>query len=211
MNRPNAALAGLVLTLALAGVARAQGATCPPGLPPGVYCGSKDATDLTAGAYKLDASHTAIMAAVSHIGYGYSLFRFGDAQGQLTWDPADVSKSRLSVTVKTASIETPVPKFAAELAGPNFLKSAAIPDATFVSTAFRRTDATHGEVDGDFTLLGKTRPVTFKVELVGAGKGFGHPRAGVHAVTTIVGTDYGMGPMFGQVGLAIDAEFEKAS
>lgn len=204
-----AALLGLAFASSMAASALAAD-TCPPGLPPGVYCAGSPA-EATSGPYKLDPAHTAILAAVSHLGYSYSMFRFGDAQGQLTWDTADPSKSKLNITVKTASIETPVPKFATELAGPNYLKSATMPNATFVSTAFRKIDATHGEVDGNFTLLGKTKPVTFKVELVGAGKGFGHPRMGVHAVTTLNGTDFGMNAMFGQIGLAIDAEFEKTA
>jgi len=88
-----------------------------------------------------------------------------------------------------------------------------VPNLTFVSTAFHKTDATHGKVEGQFTLLGKTAPVTFDVELIGAGKGFGMgPRLGVHASTAITPKDFGMMPMFDKpIDLIIDVEFEKAS
>lgn len=204
-------LLGLALSGLFAGAALADGA-CPPGMPPGVNCGGPDAKDMTAGTYKLDDAHTSVIAGVSHVGYGISIFRFGTVSGQLVWDPADLAKAKLNVTVQTASIATPAPNFATELQGDNFLKSKAFPAATFVSTAFRRVDDTHGKVEGQFTLLGKSHPVTFDVELMGAGKGFGHPRAGIHATTKITPADYGMAPMFDRpISLIIDAEFEKTS
>lgn len=209
-NAAHAALMALGLSIA-AGAQQAH-AACPPGLPPQVACGTKDMSAVTAGTYKLDESHTAVLARVSHIDYSWSVFRFDRAAGTLAWDPADLGKSKLSVTVQTASVATNVAGFAAQIAGDSMLKSKAFPEATFVSKAFRRIDGTHGEVDGDFTLMGKTAPVTFKVELVGAGAGFGHPRMGVHASAWIKPQDHGLPPMFvDPIELVIDAEFEKAA
>jgi polyisoprenoid-binding protein YceI len=200
---------GTVFAFNLAGSALAKEA-CPAGLPPQVTCGTSDMSAITAGSYKLDAGHAAVLARVSHIGYSRSVFRLDVAAGQLTWDPADLSKAKLTATVQTASITSNVPGFAAELAGDKYLNAKAFPEATFVSTAFRRKDATHGQVDGQFTLLGKTKPVTFDVALVGAGKGFGRPRLGVSVTGTINPQDYGMSPFFVvPIDLVIDVEFEK--
>ncbi len=211
MNTIRTIVLGLALSGGLAGAALADG-VCPPGMPPGIYCGGRDASDLTAGAYKLDGDHASVIAGVSHVGYGTSIFRFNTVSGQLVWDPTDLAKAQLDVTVDTGSIDTNVAGFAAELTGDKFLKSKAFPKATFVSTAFRRSTPTHGQVDGQFTLLGKTHPVTFDVELIGAGKGFGHPRAGIHATAQISPQDYGMAPMFDRpIQLIIDVEFEKTS
>ena len=202
---PSPATATIILALGLAGPALAQ-------LPPGVFAGEHDYRLAPAGAYALDPTHTAVVAKVSHIGYSLSVFRFDKTAGTLTWDPAQPAKSSLDVTVETASIATPVPGFAAQLAGDAYLKSAAFPKATFVSTAFRQTDADHGKVDGQFTLMGKTRPLTFNVELIGAGKGFmGHPRIGIEARADINPKEYGMNPIFATpIQLVIDAEFAKA-
>ena len=59
--------------------------------------------------------------------------------------------------------------------------------------------------------MGKTRPVSFDVELVGAGKGFsGQPRMGVHARTSIKPVDFGLTPLFGDaIEIVIDAEFQR--
>lgn len=185
---------------------------CPPGLPPGVFCGGEDIAAATAGSYALDPNHAAVIAKVSHIGYSFSVFRFDKVSGSLDWDPAAIQKSKLAVTVETASIATNVPGFATQLSGDGFLKSKAFPNATFVSTAFRRVDATHGQVDGAFTLMGKTAPVTFDVTLVGAGKGFGKPRIGIEARAKLDPAAFGLPPMFTQpIQLVVDAEFERKS
>ena len=209
-TRIAACLAGPLLCLAIAGAAAAK-PPCPANLPPGVSCGAPDMKLAPAGAYHMDPSHSAVIARVSHIGYSYSVFRFDKVHGDLVWDGAAPGKSTLTAIVEPGSIATPVPGFAADLAGPKFLKSAEFPEARFVSTAFHKISATRGKVDGDLTLMGKTHKVTFEVELVGAGPGFGHARMGVHATTWINPGDYGVSPFLDRpIELTIDAEFEKA-
>lgn len=69
-------------------------------------------------------------------------------------------------------------------------------------------DPTHGKVDGQFTLKGKTAPLAFDVELMGAGKGFGHPRIGIKATTKIDPRALGLSPLLGaSILLVVDAEF----
>jgi len=202
--------AALALGLALSQAGVAMAATPPAAAPPNITFGTKDASLAPAGAYGLDSKHAGVIARVSHIGYSYSIFRFDDVKGSLTWDPAKPADSKLSVTVKTDSIDTNVEGFAEELEGAKYLNAKAYPEATFVSTAFRPTDATHGQVDGTFTLMGKTVPLTFDVSLVGAGKGFGAPRMGVNATTSIKPSDFGLSPMFATpIELVIDVEFVK--
>jgi len=178
--------------------------------------GQPDVTLAPAGIYTLDPSHVALIARVSHLGFSISVFRFGKVAATLEWNPAMIAKSKLSATVETNSIETNVPGFAEELQGDRYLKTAKYPQATFVSTAFRQSDAQHGKVDGQFTLMGKTVPVTFDVTLVGAGPGFaggpvmGHV-IGIHAETAIDPQAFGMSPFFTTpIQLVIDTEFDNA-
>ncbi len=196
--------------LALSAGAAAQQAA-PPALPEGVFAAEKDIKLATAGTYALDAQHTAVIARVSHLGYSYSLFRFDKVDGTLTWDPANVAPSKLTITVQVDSVTTPVPGFAAEIAGEKMLNAKAFPQATFVSSAFRQTDAMRGKVDGQFTLMGKTKPMTFDVTLVGAGKGFmGMPRLGVQARATINPQDHGLPAFFvDPIEIVVDTEFGK--
>ena len=206
-------IAGVAAVFVLVVAAATDGAAqSSSDLPPGVYRGGQVLADARAGTYTIDPDHTAVLARVQHIGYSWLVFRFGKVSGKLTWDPAAPEKAALSVAVQTSSIETPVKDFAAQLAGDDYLKSAKFPEATFVSTAFHRIDAMHGKVDGQFTLMGTTKPVTFEVELVGAGKGWeNRPRLGIHALARIVPQDYGFPALFGNtIEIVVDSEFERA-
>ena len=87
---------------------------------------------------------------------------------------------------------------------------AEIPLQRLITHAFRQTDATHGKVDGEFTLIGKTKPMTFDVSLVGAGPFFGRTVIGVHAETSIDPQDFGMSAFFSDpIELVIDSEFDR--
>jgi len=170
--------------------------------------GTSDYTKTVAGEYALDSRHVGLIARVSHLGFSISIFRFGDVTAKLTWDPGAPEKSALTATVKTASIETNVPGFAEDIST-KYLNSAQFPEATFVSTAFHKTDATHGKVDGNFTLKGVTKQVTFDVTLIGAGPAFGGHNIGIHAEGWINPTDYNIGQFFKDpIQLVIDTEFD---
>jgi len=209
MHRAVGALA-LAFTISQAATAAAQGAQ-PPGLPPGVFMGEADYKLATAGTYAIDPDHASVIARVSHLRYSYSIFRFDRVSGTLAWDPANPANASLTAKVQTASITSNVKGFADQLAGDGFLKSAAFPDATFTSTAFRQMSTRRGKVDGQFTLMGKTKPVTFDVELVGAGKGFADsPRIGVNARASINPVDFGLPPLLGDaIEIVIDVEFQR--
>jgi polyisoprenoid-binding protein YceI len=208
------ALCALVLSFALSSsliaAAQAQG-TQPNGLPPGVYMGEADYKQAPAGTYTIDPEHASVIARVSHLRYSWSIFRFERISGTLKWDPANTANSSLTAKVETASITSNVKGFAQELSGDKFLKSSAFPEATFVSTAFRQMSTRRGKVDGQLTLMGKTKAVTFDVELVGAGKGFAdRPRIGANAKGSINPVDFGLLPLFGDaIEIVIDVEFQR--
>ena len=204
------ALLGMLLAAFVICGARAADAPAPMVIPHG----SSDVSKTVAGTYTLDPNHVGVIARVSHLGFSISIFRFDKVSGTLQWDPAAVAKSQLTATVETASIATNVPGFAEHLAGHDYLDAAEFPEATFVSTAFRQSDATHGKVDGKFTLKGKTVLLTLDVTLIGAGPGFaggpvmGHV-IGVHAEGWIDPKAFDIGPFFKDpIQLVIDTEFD---
>ena len=176
--------------------------------------GHKDISFAPSGTYTLDPNHMGVIVKVSHLGFSLSVFRFDRATATLDWNHDAPSKSKLNATVATSSIASNVAGFAAQLIGDKYLNAAAHPSATFVSSAFRQTDATHGKVDGQFTLMGHTKPASFDVTLVGAGSGFaggpvmGHV-IGVEAVTAIDPQAYGLPAIFAEpIEITIDAEFD---
>lgn len=178
---------------------------------PAALAQTANPADAAAGAYTLDVNHTAVVARVPHQTFSFEIFRFTPTSGELTWDPANASANRLSVTLNTATIQTPVENFATELQGRQFLNSQQFPTATFVSSAFRQIDATHAEVTGTLTLKGVAKEITFNVELIGAGRNpRGRSVVGVHARAWINNEDYDF-PNYirGRTEIVVDAEFIK--
>jgi polyisoprenoid-binding protein YceI len=163
-----------------------------------------------AGKYAIDPKHTGLVARVPHLGFSFSVFRFQTVAGTLAWDPANSAADKLEVTVDPKSITTaPVEGFSDELSGEKYLNAGKFPTITFVSTGFHPESATHGKVDGDLTVMGVTKHVTFDVDLVGAGKGFRGPVIGVTAKTLLDPKGLGLPPFFAApIELDIDSEFD---
>jgi len=204
-----AGMAALTIGSAQAAEPAAAAAAAPRPAPAPRPPPVKDYKAAPAGKYTIDANHTGLVARVPHQGLSYSIFRFGAVTGTLTWDPANPAANTLNVSVDPTSIATPVKGFPEELAGDRFLKAAQFLQATFVSKSFKPIDASHGKVDGDFTLLGVTKPLSFDVELIGAGKGFRGDVIGAAARGKIDPKDYGLAAIPGPIELNIDLELDR--
>jgi polyisoprenoid-binding protein YceI len=193
---------GGILAVAIGGAAAAQPAQMP--------VAQHDYKAAPAGKYAIDPKHTGLVVRVPHMGFSYSIFRFQRVAGALAWDPANPAADKLEVTVDSKSIVTgPVEGFTEELTNDKFLNAAKFPTMTFTSTAFHPTSPTHGTVEGDLTVMGVAKHVTFDVDLVGAGKGFRGPVIGVTAKTMLDPAGLGLPPFFASpIEILVDSEFD---
>ena len=198
-------LAGFAAMALLAGPAAAQGAA-------------------PAGAYAVDKTHATIQWQGLHNGLSWYTARFTAFDIQLTFDPADVTKSKVTASIDPKSIETDFLKtrpagnttdFNTELAtGDRWFNAGKFPTITFASTAVTKTGANTGKMTGNLTFLGVTKPVTLDVTYNGF-KSFPAPRkskVGFRAVGSINKTQWGMptgGPIADDVKIEINAEFEQ--
>ena len=92
---------------------------------------------------------------------------FKKLDGTLAVDAADVSKSKLSVTIDIASLTADDAKLTSHLKSPDFFDAKKNPQAKFASTAIKAgTEKDSYTVTGDLTLLGKTNAVTFPAKAV---------------------------------------------
>jgi polyisoprenoid-binding protein YceI len=193
VSKPNLSAAfGLVLGLVALGAPALVGAQAPaaPAAPNVV---TKDPKSAIAGTYIIDKAHSAVIARVPH-GGGYSLnvLRFGVVDGVLSWDPARIAASKLTVTVDMAPNTAPV-VYGQDLKGPNFMNTVQFPTASFVSTAVRQTGPTTGVITGNLTFLGQTKPASIDAQLVGAGKtNRGVSTVGFEGVMKIKRDDFGL-------------------
>ena len=183
--------------------------------------GAMDASRVAAGTYALDPAHTLVGWEVNHFGFNDYFGIFGDIEGTMTLDPANVEASKFDITIPIASVAVPSEGLRDHLlrAGkdggePDFFGADPEP-ARFVSTSVRRTGDTSAVVSGQLTMNGETGPVTMAVDFTGAGTNPMNEAAtvGFHARARIDrrdwGVDYGV-PMVGaMVDLDISAAFER--
>ena len=183
--------------------------------------GAPDVSRVQAGDYTLDASHTLVSWQVGHFGFNDYFGLFGQIEGTMTLDPANIGATEFDITVPITSVSVPSEGLRNHLLRPG--KDGAAPDffgpepeaARFVSTSVRRTSETTAVATGQLTMNGKTGPVTMLVEFSGAGEnpmskaqtvGF-HARAQIDR--TAWGISYAAPLVDPMVDLEISAAFER--
>lgn len=145
--------------------------------------------------YKIDPNHTDVVASWSHFGFSNPVAHFGQADGAITYDPADVGASKVEVTLPLSGLNSHVPAFDEHLRSADFFDAANHPTVTFRSTSVKAAGKDRLSVVGDLTIKGITKPVTLEVTINKLGI---HPlgkrdAAGFSATATIKRSDFGLG------------------
>ena len=148
---------GLALTPLASGAAAADPTTRDPAKAP-------------VGTYVLDPRHASLVIKVPHLG-GFSRYtmRFNKLSGSFSYDPANWQATRVEITVDPRSIDTADNIFNRTVAG--YFEPEKYPAIIFRSTALVSDAEGRGQLTGDLTLHGVTRPVTLDVEFNGVGPG----------------------------------------
>lgn len=172
--------------------APAESAAAAPAQAPAA---SAEAIAAASGTYKLDPSHTDVLAQWTHFGYSHPSAHFGNVDGTLVYDADDVSKSSVEVTLPLSGLNSFTAKFDDHLKSADFFDAAKFPVATFKSTKVESTGTNKLAVTGDLTIKDITKPVTLDVTLNGGGE---HPMAkkpaiGFDATATLKRSDFGVG------------------
>ncbi|ASK93809.1 YceI family protein [Xanthomonas campestris pv. trichodesmae] len=170
-------------------------AAAAPAPAPAAAASTAPAVEVASGTYTLDPSHTDVLAQWSHFGFSNPSAHFGNVDGTLVYDVADVTKSTVQVTLPLSGLNSFTAKFDEHLKSGDFFDAAKFPTATFKSTKVEAAGANKLTVTGDLTIKGQTKPVVLDVTLNGAGE---HPMkkvpaAGFDATTTIKRSDFGLG------------------
>ena len=191
--------------LAFAGAAQAQKIPAPKP--------ETDPAKLPAGEYKLDKTHASVTLKLAHMGLSHYTLRFTGIDAVLNFDSAHPVLSKLDVTIDPKSVDTHDVKFDEEIAS-QFLDADKYPAIKFVAKSAKLTSKTTGEVTGDLTFHGVTKPQTLKVTFNGGLKGMrGEQRLGFSAVTVVKRSDFGADRYVALVGdevsLLIETEFTK--
>ncbi len=156
------------------------------------FAGSAFAAPVT---YKIDPGHTNVLASWSHFGFSNPSANFGEADGTLVYDAADVSKSHVQVTLPLTGLSALADQFYDHLTGDKWFDAAKYPSATFKSTKVEAAGEGKLKVTGDLTIKGVTKPVVLDVTLNKVGE---HPMKkvpaiGFDATATVKRSDFGLG------------------
>jgi polyisoprenoid-binding protein YceI len=152
-------------------------------------------------------AHAFVQFRVKHLGYSWLYGRFNDFSGEFSYDEQKPEDSSIKVVLDTASIDSNHAERDKHLRGDEFLDVKKYPKAEFVSTGYKKTGDNTGELTGNLTLHGVTKPITIAVEHIGGGKDpWGGSRQGFEGRATIKPDEFGI-PMAKRLGPA-SAEVE---
>jgi len=175
---------------------------------------SSDPIDAPAGAYHLDPHHWSVTFDVDHLGYSRFVMRFDRVSADLDFHPDDPARSKLTARIAAASLDTNVSELDELVRGPDLLDSERYPEIVFVSRELHPTGKNTGEMTGDLTIHGETRPVTLAVTYNGGAPNplTGRYTLGFTATGHFSRSDFGLSHWYPAVGreirVSIEAEFE---
>jgi polyisoprenoid-binding protein YceI len=161
--------------------------------------------------YNVDPARTTIQFKVKNMGFMNVKGTFEKFKGTVDVDGADITKSKVDVSIETASINTGIDKRDNHLRSPDFFDAIKYPAMTFVSTKIEAgTDKDMLKVTGNLTIKGVTKPVVLSVE--GPKNLQGDLKRGASATTSVNRQDFGVsyGSVIGdEVFITINTELVK--
>ena len=168
----------------------------------GVSAGS-----VSAASYDLDPAHTYPNFTINHLGFSTMHGHFAKTTGSLELDVAKKTGS-VEVTIDAASVYTGFAKRDEHLRSADFFNVVEFPTITFKSTKVKFTSDKTAEVEGDLTIVGKSKSVTLMVNNIVCGA---HPMnkkemCGFDATTKIKRSDFGV--KFGLPAVGDDVSIE---
>jgi polyisoprenoid-binding protein YceI len=116
-------------------------------------------------AYKFDASGSTIGFSV-HQFLGITNGKFTRFSGKIDVDRERPENSSVTAQINVGSIDTHIKKRDDHLRSAEFFNVEKFPHITFKSRSVKRTGPQSGDIAGDLTMHGVTRPITLHVKLV---------------------------------------------
>jgi polyisoprenoid-binding protein YceI len=152
-----------------------------------------------AGEYHLDKSHASLVLRVNHLGFSTYTTRFSRFDAELTFDPSNISGSKVLTTIDASSFEMDAaPQACLDIVkGPQLLDTARFSKIVFQSDRIKMTGPKSMQILGTLTLHGVTRPVALTATFNGGYAGMAnmdpHARVGFSAHGSFKRSEFGMG------------------
>lgn len=147
---------------------------------------------LAADTYKIDEAHTTVGFSVKHMVITNVKGTFGEFEGTVEFDEADLTKTSASGTIKVTSIDTDNDRRDGHLRSGDFFDAENHPEIVFASKKVEKRKDGHVMI-GDITIRGVTKEIEVPFEFVGKAKDQGgNDRIGLHATAEINRQDFGV-------------------
>lgn len=142
--------------------------------------------------YVIDPVHSTVGFAVRHLVISNVKGKFKEFSGTIAYDPQDITKSSVAVTIKAASIDTGDDDRDKHLRSADFLAADQYPEIKFVSKRIQKKGSGYVCV-GDLTIRGVTREVAIPFKITGTIKDpWGNTRLGAEGSLSINRQHYGV-------------------
>ena len=173
--------------------------------------------------WNIDPTHSVAEFKVKHMMIANVKGQFTKVSGSLILDESNLANSRAEATIEAASIHTRDEQRDAHLKSPDFFDVEKFPTLNFKSRSISIVRDGELAVEGDLTIHGITRKVTFSVEgpTPPTKDPWGNTRVAVSATTKINRKEFGLtwnatletgGILVGDdVTITLEAEFVKAA
>jgi len=141
--------------------------------------------------YVIDKAHSEAVFQVRHL-ITKVRGRFTDFEGTVQFNEAQPTQSSVSLSIKTASVDTSEAKRDAHLRSADFFDADNHPVISFKSTGVKGSGSSF-QVTGDLTIRGVSKEVTLPVSHLGAAKDpWGKERVGFETELAINRKDFGL-------------------
>ena len=163
------------------------------GSPPASADVSTNPRSAPKGTYELSKAHSLVTFCINHLGISNYCGWFPKISGTLEFNGSQPANSRVEVAIDLVAVQTRSDELDRRLRDEVF-EAAKFGSATFKSTGIKIIGENQGDIAGDLTLHGVTRPVVLKARFNGGlpsplGAGY---LIGFSADTTIKLADFGM-------------------
>lgn len=147
--------------------------------------------------WKLDPPNSQLSFTVKHLGINEITGYFTDVDVHIQSAKPDFSDAIVTMSAKTASINTMVAARDKHLRSADFFDAATFPEIKFVSRSIAPDGGNEYKLTGDLTMHGITKRITLEMEYNGLFQGKGGKQvAGLEFEGTVLRSDFNIGGSF---------------
>jgi len=168
--------------------------------------------------WNADRAHSKLQFTATHLLVSDVDGEFKDFSASIVAARPDFSDAKFTLTANTASVNTGVDQRDGHLKSADFFDVATYPTLTFTTTGLTKTSENKYKLNGNLTIHGVTKPVSFDLWYRGtiASPMGGKPDAGFQITGTIKRADFNLGAKFGnamisdEIAVKANGEFGQA-